>query len=203
MGAARQGALNCTRWHWTWLCSQRNSQTPKFVGLVPFWKTRPELFRDSVPAKKSGGNCSAYSNKTGNYDGKTKEMAPVSQIYLLWSSTLHVSDGRPVHHQESKTVNSIWLHASTQSEESVWQLPVAICTVLDSWWRTERPSETCRVLLQIKISLSKWCIWLGLLQQCVTMHGPINVKDRKCPHSTARLALKSVVMAIFQNWFSW
>jgi len=24
-------------------------------------------------------------------------------------------------------------------------LPVAVCTVLNSWWWTERPSETCRV----------------------------------------------------------
>jgi len=25
---------------------------------------------------------------------------------------------------------------------------VAVCTVFNSWWWTERPSETCRVLLQ-------------------------------------------------------
>jgi len=24
-------------------------------------------------------------------------------------------------------------------------MPVAVCTVLNSWWWTERPSETCRV----------------------------------------------------------
>jgi hypothetical protein len=28
--------------------------------------------------------------------------------------------------------------------------------VLDSWWWTERPSETCRVLFQNKINLSYW-----------------------------------------------
>jgi len=26
--------------------------------------------------------------------------------------------------------------------------PVAVCTVLDSWWWTEKLSETCRVLFQ-------------------------------------------------------
>jgi hypothetical protein len=31
------------------------------------------------------------------------------------------------------------------------------------WWWTERPSETCRVLLQNKINLRKWCISLVLL----------------------------------------
>ena len=36
-----------------------------------------------------------------------------------------------------------------------------LCTVLDSWWWTEKPSETCRVLIQNKINLrycaSGWC----------------------------------------------
>jgi len=43
--------------------------------------------------------------------------------------------------------------ASKQSAKSVWHTPDAVCTVLDSWWWTERPSETCRVLLQNKINL--------------------------------------------------
>jgi len=25
-------------------------------------------------------------------------------------------------------------------------MPVAVCTVLNSWWWTERPSETCTVI---------------------------------------------------------
>jgi len=25
-------------------------------------------------------------------------------------------------------------------------MPVAVCTVVNSWWWTERPSETCRVI---------------------------------------------------------
>ena len=35
--------------------------------------------------------------------------------------------------------------ASKQTAVSVWHVPVAVCTVLNSWWWTERPSETCRV----------------------------------------------------------
>ena len=50
--------------------------------------------------------------------------------------------------------------ASKQSAESVWHTPDAVCIVLDSWWWTERPSETCRVLLQNKINLKNWCISL-------------------------------------------
>ena len=66
--------------------------------------------------------------------------------------------------------------ASKQSAESVWHTPDAVCTVLDSWWWTERPSETCRELLQNKINLSNWCISLVLLLKFITMYGPINVK---------------------------
>ena len=42
------------------------------------------------------------------------------------------------------------LLASKQTAVSVWQMHVALCTVLNSWWWTERPSETCRVLPNIK-----------------------------------------------------
>jgi hypothetical protein len=45
----------------------------------------------------------------------------------------------------------LWLLAFT---EPVWN--DAVCTVLDSWWWTERPSETCRVLFQNKINL-RYC----------------------------------------------
>jgi len=67
--------------------------------------------------------------------------------------------------------------ASKQSAEAVWRIPDAVCTVLNSWWWTERPSETCRVLLQNKINLRNWCIWLVLLYKYITMHGPINVNN--------------------------
>jgi len=69
------------------------------------------------------------------------------KFILFWNNTLHVSDGLSVHHQEFRTV-----HTET-----------GICTVLNSWWWVERPSETCRVLFQNKINLRNWCIWLVLL----------------------------------------
>ena len=42
------------------------------------------------------------------------------------------------------SVRYCWLLATKQTVVSVWHTPVAVCTVLNSWWRTERPSETCR-----------------------------------------------------------
>jgi len=70
---------------------------------------------------------------------KTNEMHQFFKFILFCSSTVHVSDGLFVHHQESKTV-----HTAS-----------GIYTVLDSWWWTERSSETCRVLLENKIKLKK------------------------------------------------
>jgi len=48
--------------------------------------------------------------------------------------------------------------ASKQTALFVWKMPVAICTVLNSWWWTERPSEKCRMSFQNKINLIHWCI---------------------------------------------
>jgi hypothetical protein len=61
---------------------------------------------------------------------------------LFWYNILHVSDGLSVHHYLA--------HGSRQVAVSVWHTPVAVCTVLNSWWWTERPSETCRVLCRNK-----------------------------------------------------
>jgi len=76
------------------------------------------------------------------------------KFILFWNNTLHVSDGLSVHHQEFKTVHTAtvmsyrycYLLASKQVAVSVWHIPVALCTVLNSWWWTERPSETCSVI---------------------------------------------------------
>jgi len=74
------------------------------------------------------------------------------KFILFWNDTLHVSDGLSVHHQEFKTVHTA---------VSVWQMPVAVCTVLNSWWWTQRPSK--HVECHSKINLIRWCIWLVLL----------------------------------------
>jgi len=47
-------------------------------------------------------------------------------------------------------------HHKQAATESVWHVPDAVCTILDSWWWTEGPSETCRVLFQYKTNL-RYC----------------------------------------------
>ena len=76
----------------------------------------------------------------------------ISYLFYLWNSTLHVSDGLSVHHQESKTVHTALgimsygfccllasgnemehlVPASKQITEPVQHIPNALCTVLDS-----------------------------------------------------------------------
>ena len=81
-----------------------------------------------------------------------------SRLFLFWNDILHISNGLSVHHQEFKTV-----HTATgicQTDTAVCLLAdssiclIAVRTVLNSWWWTERPSETCRVSFQNKINLT-------------------------------------------------
>jgi hypothetical protein len=53
-------------------------------------------------------------------------------------------------------IQVLWLLASGNATEPVWHIHDAVCTVLDSWWWTKRPSETCTVLFQNKINL-RYC----------------------------------------------
>jgi hypothetical protein len=48
----------------------------------------------------------------------------------------NVSHGLSVQHQKFKTVHT----ATDICQTSVWHMPVAVCTVLHSWWWKEKPS---------------------------------------------------------------
>jgi hypothetical protein len=63
----------------------------------------------------------------------------------------------------------------------VWHIPIAVYTVLDSWWLPENLSETCRVILQNKfweIVASHWfykknisqCTVLWMSNTCITAY---------------------------------
>jgi len=88
--------------------------------------------------------------------------ALISQIYF-WNKTLHVSDSFSVHHQEFFTVNTAIVYVVTACEQdqegtavpswsccsqAVSTYTIAVCTVKNSWWWTEKLSETYRVLFQ-------------------------------------------------------
>jgi len=58
---------------------------------------------------------------------KTNKMDRCIKFILFWNDTLHVSDGLSVHRQEFKNV-----HTTTGICQTDRQMPVAVCTVLNS-----------------------------------------------------------------------
>ena len=92
---------------------------------------------------------------------KTNQMHQCIKFILFWNDTLHVSDGLSVHHQQFKTVHTATgIHETDtavcllkQTAVSVWQMPVAVCAVLNCWWWMERPSETCRVSFDVLLTV--------------------------------------------------
>jgi len=82
------------------------------------------------------------------------------QIYFIleWHSTCFGRSFRPSSGVQDCTYSN--RHLSNRYccllAVSVWQMPV--CTVMNSWWWTERTSETCRMSFQYKINLIHWCI---------------------------------------------
>jgi hypothetical protein len=67
------------------------------------------------------------------------------------------------------------VHCYQAATEPVWHVPDAVCTALDSYWWTERPSETCRVLFQNKINMrhcaSGWFYYRNILR-CTVLQTP-------------------------------
>ena len=65
-------------------------------------------------------------------------MHNTSNLFYFGNNILHVSDGLPVHHQESKTVHTASGICHTGSVAACWQAAIepvlydSVCTVLDS-----------------------------------------------------------------------
>jgi len=96
---------------------------------------------------------------TPDFYSKTNEMRQFLKFILFCNSTLHVSDGPSVRHQESKTVrvhtasgicqtdSADCFLAGTRWNTSFISFPLASSQqtwcCMYSWWWTENPSETC------------------------------------------------------------
>jgi len=88
---------------------------------------------------------------------KTTEMHQFLKFILFWNNTVRFRRSfRPSSGFQDCTYSNRYM-----SNRYCYLL--AVCTVLNSRWWTERPSETCRVLFQSKINLRNWCIQLVLL----------------------------------------
>jgi hypothetical protein len=75
---------------------------------------------------------------------------------------------------EHHTIQVLWILASKQPR-NLYDISDAVCTVLGSWWWTERPPETCSVLFQNKINLrycaSGWFYYRNLMFILVSSDG--------------------------------
>jgi hypothetical protein len=97
----------------------------------------------------------------------------------------------------------IRLHTDWPRIETVTTVPEACCllacTVLDSWWRTERPSKTCRVLFQNKINLrycaSGWFYYWNILWCMVLQTSNSFVNFEK--------EITIIIMVIVVSFYSW
>jgi hypothetical protein len=77
-----------------------------------------------------------------------------TKLYMFWKVLPSIIRSLRLYIQHQVYVIRVpWQQAAT---EPLWHTPDAVCTVLDSWWWTERPSESCSVLFQNKINL-RYC----------------------------------------------
>ena len=119
-----------------------------------------------------------HNNSNLFYYGTTLYMFRTVFPSIIRSLRLYIQ-----HH----TIQVPWLLASKQPQNLLWHIPDAVCTVLDSWWWTERPSKTCRVLFQNKINLrycvSGWFYYRNL--KFVFCHMPVD--KNKCVSNFVRI----------------
>jgi len=120
------------------------------IPVPTLWAT-PDLWRDHFTFVVKPTRCTNVSNLF--YFGMALYMFRTVFPSIISSSRLYIQ----------QPYRYCCLLASKQTAVSVWHVPVAVCTVLNCWWWTERPSETCTVSFQNKINLIHWCIWLVLL----------------------------------------
>ena len=78
-------------------------------------------------------------------------------------------------------IQVLWLVTSKQPQ-NLFYICLILCVrvLLDSWWWTERPSETRRVLFQNKINwryCASGCVFYWNILRYIMMHGPIFVKE--------------------------
>ena len=158
----------------TFRCRQHSEQTLRFLGLVALPEAssfRNELFfvkylwqwkmfdvhtavHLNIISIVKPTRCTIVSNLF--YFGMTftcfgRSFRPSSGVQDCTYSNRHMSN------------RYCCLLAPSRQQYLFWHVPVAVCTVLNPWWWTERPSEACRASFQNKINLTHWCILLVLL----------------------------------------
>ena len=127
------------------------------------------------------------------YFGMTLYMFRTVFPTIIGSSRLYIL-------QQAYVKQVMLLLASKQTAVSVWDMPVAVCTIVNSRWWTERPSETCRVSFQYNINLRHWCIWLVLLEMPESTLTPLWKPQNSDPISFTFFNFIFNKCVVFQCW---
>ena len=146
-----------------WRCSQTRAMASSFLRFLDHTQRRTTVGR--TPLDEGSARRRDLHLTTLNTHNRQTSMLPVgfeptiSAGERLQTYTLdRAATGTGSRQYIQLSNRYCWLLASKQTAVSVWQMPVAVCTVLNCWWWTERPSETCRVSFQNKINLIHRCI---------------------------------------------
>ena len=109
-------------------------------------------------------------------------------------------------HNRYMSYSLCWQLASKQSAWPVWHIPIAVCTMLYSWWWTEELSETCRVLFQKiiwEIGASRWFYYKNISRCTVlwTSKGNEGLEQPTCekirdPKGAERLKMTFIARVI-------
>ena len=111
----------------------KTNEMDQCIKFILFWVTL-HMFRTVSPSIIRNSRLYIQQQAYG-------EQILLTACFIIRSSRLYIQQP-----------NRYWcLFARKQTAVSVWHMPVPVCTVLNSWWWTERPSETCRVSFQNKI----------------------------------------------------
>ena len=117
-------------------------------------------------------------NKVFGFYSKTNQMHNISnlfyfgaKIYMFLTVFSSIIKSLRLYIQHQVYVIQVLLLIATT--ELVWHIPDAVCTFLDSWWWTERQSETSRLLFQNETNLrycaSGWFYYRNMLR-CAVLH---------------------------------
>jgi hypothetical protein len=108
-----------------------------------------------------------------------------SHLFYFWDSTLHVSNGLSVHHQEFKTVHTATGIRQTSTATCLLAsrqqclFDIYLLLYVQSWTpddgRKDRPKHV-ECYPKNKINLRSCCILLDLPQKYIAMDGPVNIK---------------------------
>ena len=105
------------------------------------------------------------------FHSKTNQMHNISNLFYFGTTLYMFRTVSPsiirslILYLQHHTIQVLWLLARGNefplvplqaATGPVWHIHDAACTVLDSWWWTERMGETCRLLFQNKINL-RYC----------------------------------------------